>query len=122
MKNLFFDGPGRIYKIPTKIYTFRDTFLKVIMEHANTVLKPGVHSNGDPKDQESISVVDKLVIELFQAWSEYEDSTDALGLEKEAKKHMNKAVSNLLAPPPTSIATVVEYYRQLSWAWITSQK
>jgi len=37
-----------------------------------------------------------------------------LGLEKEAKKHMNKAVLNLLAPPPTSIATVVEYYRQLS--------
>jgi len=85
VKNLFFDGPGRIYKIPTKIYTFRDTFLKVIMEHANTVLKPGVHSNGDPKDQENISVVDKLTIELSHAWSEYEDGAEVLRLEKEAK-------------------------------------
>ena len=122
MKSLFFDGPGRIYKVPAKIYTFRDTILKSITDAANVVLKPGAHSNGDPKDQANISVVDMLAIELFQAWSEYEDSTEALRLEKEAKKYMNKAVSNLLALPPTSIATVVEYYRQLSWAWITSQK
>jgi len=54
-------------QVPAKIYTFRDTVLKAITEHANAVLKPGVHSNGVPKDQESISVVDKLAIELFQA-------------------------------------------------------
>ena len=82
--------------------------LKAITEHANAVLKPGTHSNGDPKDLESISVVDKLAIELFQARSEYEDSTEALRLEKEAKKRMNKSVSNLLAPPPTSLVQLRE--------------
>jgi len=66
VKSLFFDGPGRIYKVPAKIYTFRDTILKSITEHA-IVLKPGAHSNGDPKDQANISIVDKLAIELFQA-------------------------------------------------------
>jgi len=44
-KSLFFNGPGRIYKASTKIYAFRDTVLNAIMEYANAVLRPGVHSN-----------------------------------------------------------------------------
>ena len=64
-------------------------------------------------------MVDKLAVELPQVRSEHEGSAEALRLEKEAKKRMNKAVSNLLAPPPTSPSS---YERAWQWEAAVSEQ
>jgi hypothetical protein len=97
------------YKLPQKIYDFKNKVVSGMKAHYERVSAPGSHStSNDPGDHEDLSELDQLCLRLYAEFQEALDIQEAIKcdnlLDKENVAHALQFLAPNPQPLPCSVA------------------